>query len=103
MAAIAVPKNVTAITSVASRMYVANLLVYAYKAPTATEGTSINTSAHTGTCRFSETSATFSGSTRSNAAAKITRVDERNSVPAQPRNQAPNASTITAVISELWK
>ena len=77
--------------------------MYAYNAPTAIEGTSISTNAHTGTCRFSETSATFSGSTRSNAAAKITRVDDRNSVPAHPRNHAPNASTMSAEISELWK
>ena len=52
IAAIAVPKNVTAITSVASRMYVENLAVYAYNAPTAIDGTSISTNAHTGTCRF---------------------------------------------------
>ena len=48
--------------------------------------------AQTGTCRFSDTSATFSGRMRSKAAAKITLVEDRNSVPAHPRNQAPNST-----------
>ena len=47
-----------------------------------------------GTARRSETCAARSGRTRSNAAAKIIRVDDRNSVPDQPRNQAPNSTTI---------
>src|SRR6266508_863067 len=102
-AAIAVPRNVTAMTRVASRMYVAKLLVYAYRAPTPIEGTSISTRAHTGTCRRSDTSATRSGRIRSNAAAKITRVDDRKSVPAHPRNQAPNISTMIACTIVLWK
>src|SRR2546425_12985086 len=42
--------------------------------------------------------AAHSGSTRSKAAAKMTRVDERNRVPAQPKNQRP----MTA-ISSAWK
>jgi len=36
--------------------------------------------------RFSETSAARSGSTRSKAAAKMTRVEDRKSVPTQPKN-----------------
>ena len=67
------------------------------------DGTSIRTSAMTGTCRFSETSATLSGRILSNAAAKITRVEERNSVPAHPRNHAPNRSTMIAETSEFLK
>ena len=39
-----------------------------------------------GTRRFSETCAAASGSTRSKAAAKMTRVEDRNSVPTQPKN-----------------
>src|SRR2546425_12503602 len=42
--------------------------------------------------------AAHSGSTRSKAAAKMTRVDERKRVPAQPKNQRP----MTA-ISSAWK
>ncbi len=38
------------------------------------------------------TSAIFSGSSRSNAAAKITRVDERKTVAAQPKNHMLIAS-----------
>ena len=68
-----------------------------------TAGISISIRAHTGTCRRSVTSATRSGRIRSNAAAKITRVDDRNSVPAQPRNQAPKASTISADMIELCR
>ena len=62
----------------------------------------MRTSAHTGTCRFSDTSATFSGRIRSNAAAKITRVDDRNSVPAHPRNHAAKATTMRAWMMVLW-
>src|SRR5215467_11382090 len=51
-----------------------------------TAGSSISTSEYNGTFRFSETSAARSGSTRSNAAAKMTRVEDRNRVPTQPKN-----------------
>ena len=51
-----------------------------------------------GTARRSETRAAASGRTRSNAAAKIIRVDDRNSVPDQPRNHAPKTTTIA-----IWK
>src|ERR687891_2252374 len=101
IAAIDVPKNVTAMTSVASRMNVAKSDVYTYSQLTTIDGTSINSSAQYGTCRRSDTSATFSGRMRSNAAAKITRVDDRNSVPAQPRNQAPKTSTMIAWMASL--
>ena len=62
------------------------------------DGTMMNRRAMIGTARRSETRAALSGRTRSNAAAKIIRVDDRNSVPDQPRNHAPN-STIIAI----WK
>src|SRR5919109_2107403 len=92
IAATRVPKNVTAMTSVASRMNVLNSAVYAYRALTTSDGTSIRISPQTGTWRFSLTCEARSGRIRSKAAAKITRVDDMNSVPAQPTNQAPKAS-----------
>src|SRR5580692_2771566 len=49
------------------------------------------TSEATGTRRFSETCAAASGSTRSKAAAKMTRVEDRNSVPTQPKNHRLNS------------
>ena len=55
----------------------------------------------TGTARRSDTWAAWSGRTRSKAAAKIIRVDDRNSVPDQPRNQTPNRTTIPIWKSEL--
>ena len=42
--------------------------------------------------------AAHEGSTRSKAAAKMTRVDDRNSVPAQPKNHKPMTRIRTA-----WK
>ena len=54
-----------------------------------------------GTARRSDTWAAWSGRTRSNAAAKIIRVDDRKSVPDQPRNQTPNSTTIPIWKSEL--
>src|SRR5690349_22606531 len=39
------------------------------------------------------TLATPSGSTRSNAAAKITRVEDRNTVPTQPKNHRESTAT----------
>src|SRR5712691_9764964 len=102
IAAIAVPRNVTAITSVASRIQVFTADVYAKKKLTTVAGTSISTRLHAGTCRLSVTSATFSGRIRSNAAAKITRVDDRKSVPDQPRYQAPNTTIRRPARNELW-
>ena len=46
----------------------------------------MSTSDQTGTRRFSDTWAAPSGRIRSKAAAKITRVDDRNSVPTQAKN-----------------
>src|SRR5215216_2932171 len=40
-----------------------------------------------------ETLATFSGSTRSNAAAKMTRVEDRKTVPTQPKNHSDSTPT----------
>ena len=62
------------------------MLLNAYSAPRPTAGSSISTSEATGTRRFSDTCAAASGSTRSKAAAKMTRVEDRNSVPTQPKN-----------------
>ena len=58
-----------------------------------TPGTMISRSAIHGTPR-SETRAAASGRTRSNAAAKIIRVDDSQRVPAQPMNHAPNRTTM---------
>src|SRR5919197_192330 len=99
----ALPKYVTAITSVASSVYVTKLPQYAYSAETTIDGNSISARAPNGTCRRSDTFAAHSGRIRSNPAAKTTRVEERNSVPAHPRNQAPKASTMIADIAELWR
>src|SRR5579862_3912860 len=84
--AIALNRYVTAMTSVASSVYDANVPLNAYSAPNPTAGSSISTSEATGTRRFSDTCAAASGSTRSKAAAKMTRVEDRNSVPTQPKN-----------------
>src|SRR5580700_10305248 len=89
--AIALNRYVTAMTSVASSVYDANVELYEYSAPNPTAGSSISTSEATGTRRFSETCAAASGSTRSNAAAKMTRVEDRNSVPTQPKNHRLNS------------
>src|ERR1700682_65798 len=99
VAAITVPRNVTAMTRAASRMKVWKLKTFhAYRALTTIDGTTIRTSAPYGTRRPAEMFAAQDGSTRSNAAAKMTRVDDRNRVPAQPKNQAPITSSSTT-----WK
>src|SRR4029078_1627872 len=56
------------------------------------DGTSISSSAMYGTPELL-TLATDSGSTRSNAAAKITRVEDRNTVPTQPKNHSESTAT----------
>jgi hypothetical protein len=56
----------------------------------------ISTRAAQGTPRPSETRPAHSGRTRSKAAAKIIRVDDRNSVPVQPSHHAPKANTMIA-------
>src|SRR5271165_4492371 len=84
--AMALNRYVTAITSVASSVYVWNVELYEYSAASPIAGSSISTSDHTGTRRFSDTCAAPSGRIRSKAAAKITRVEDRNNVPTQPKN-----------------
>src|SRR5690349_14656644 len=81
-------------TSVASSVYVANFVLYAYSAARPIDGTSISASATIGT-PLRLTLATDSGSTRSNAAAKITRVEDRNTVPTQPKNHSDSTATST--------
>src|SRR5207247_10019379 len=84
--AMALNRYVTAVTSTPSSVYCANVVLYAYSAPRPTAGSSMSTSEANGTRRFSETCVAASGSTRSKAAAKMTRVEDRNSVPTQPKN-----------------
>src|SRR5919106_5423626 len=86
VAAIDVPRNVTAMTSVASRVRVRKFELYAYTALTMIDGISIRAMAPYGTWRFSDTFPAHSGRTRSNAAAKITLVEDRNRVPDHPMN-----------------
>src|SRR5512139_2725415 len=57
------------------------------------DGTTISSKAMIGVRVRGSTSATFSGSNRSKAAAKMTRVELRNTVPAHPNHQALMAST----------
>ena len=59
----------------------------------------ISSNAYHGTPR-SETRPAHSGRTRSNAAAKIIRVDDSQRVPAQPRNHTPKM--ITMIIWMMW-
>src|SRR6202140_5962434 len=61
------------------------------------DGTIIRISAPYGTRRLAEMLAAHDGSTRSKAAAKMTRVEERNTVPAQPKNHRP-----MTMISRAW-
>ena len=60
-------------------------------------------SAATGTCVRSSTLAAHSGRIRSNAAAKITRVELRNTLPAQPKNHSERSRSSTTCRSPLWK
>src|SRR5205823_571551 len=88
-AAIDVPRNVIAITPVAHRKMPCKLVPpYAHSALMTSDGTIIRISDPQGTRRLAEMLAADSGSTRSKAAAKITRVDERNRVPAEPKNHS---------------
>src|SRR5579859_1372363 len=65
---------------------------------TTIDGTIIKASEPYGTRRLAEMFAAHEGSTRSNAAAKMTRVEDRNRGPAQPRNQTP-----ITMMSRAWK
>src|SRR5947209_4468500 len=86
-AAIVVPRNVIAITSVASSVQLWNVELYAYSALMGIDGISIRASAAQGTPPL-DTLAAHSGRTRSNAVANTTRVEERNTDPTQPRNHS---------------
>src|SRR5215469_11356388 len=96
-AATQVAAKVSASTAVASRKTLVKLGLYAYRALTTIEGTIISTSEPYGTRRLAEMLAAHEGSTRSKAAAKMTRVEERNRVPAQPKNHKP-----MTMISAAW-
>ncbi len=76
--------------------------LYAYSAASPTAGSSISTSEATGTRRFSETCAAASGRTRSKAAAKMTLVEDRNSVPTQPKNHRLISSSKMTWTALLW-
>src|SRR5262245_35992646 len=97
MAATVVARNVRASTAVASRNTAWKSGLYAQTALTTNEGTIIRTRAPYGTRRPDEMLAAHDGRTRSNAAAKMTRVEDRKSVPAQPKNHSP-----MTMISRAW-
>src|SRR5207237_4738663 len=86
-AAIEVPRNVIAITPVAQRNQVWMLGAKDQARLIRIAGTIMKTSAPYGTRRFEEMFAANSGSTRSKAAAKMTRVDGRKRVPANPTHR----------------
>ena len=72
------------------------------KPTTSTLGANINTTAQMGVRVRSSTEATTSGSRRSKAAAKITRVDDKNIVPAQPKNHMLIATMISSCTTDCW-
>jgi hypothetical protein len=87
VAAMVVPKNVTAITKVASRVRVRKLRILKAKSmDTIIDGMTINMSALIGVRVRGSTAETHSGSMRSKAAAKITRVELKKTVPDQPNH-----------------
>src|SRR6266849_1671102 len=99
IAATRVPRKVIAITAVASRYAAAKPNTFhANNALTMIDGITMSRRDPYGTRRLAEMLAAHDGSTRSNAAAKMTRVDERNRVPAQPKNHRPRT-----MISRAWK
>src|SRR5947207_1965664 len=101
IAATSVARNVIAMTAVASRYAAWNPKTFhAKKALTTSDGTTIRRSAPYGTRRPDEMLAAHEGSTRSKAAAKMTRVDERKRVPAQPKNQRP--MTRMRIAWKMW-
>src|SRR6266568_9071026 len=62
------------------------------------DGRIIRINAPYGTRRLAEMLAAHEGRTRSKAAAKMTRVEDRNRVPAHPKNQSP-----ITMMSRAWK
>src|SRR5690242_6032239 len=96
IAAIVEPRKVTAITSVEASVRLAKLKIFqTYRIETISPGTTMSASAQIGVRVRGSIWAAASGSRRSNAAAKITRVEERNTVPAQPKNHMLIASNTT--------
>src|SRR5690242_5280535 len=96
IAAIVEPRKVTAITSVEASVRLAKLKIFqTYSAETISPGTTISASAQIGVRVRGSMLAIRSGSSRSKAAAKITRVEDRNTVPAQPKNHMLIASRTT--------
>src|SRR3972149_11151988 len=94
MPATAVPKKVMAMTSVASSTMVCMLtMLNAYMIEMITEGMAISSKALTGVLVRVSIFDTHSGNIRSRAAAKITRVEDRNTVPDQPNHQKLTRST----------
>src|SRR3990170_2906234 len=102
MAEMVVPRNVTAMTNVEQSVRVWKLaMLNANRYATKTDGMIINKSALTGVPVRSSNFATDSGSRRSNAAAKMTRVEERKTVAHQP-NHHKLISAITRNCTNLF-
>src|SRR5437763_4926800 len=98
IAATSVARNVIAITAVASRYAAWNPNTFqANSALMRMDGTTISSRAPYGTRLPEEMLAAQAGRTRSNAAAKMTRVEDRNRVPAQPKNHRP-----MTMMSRAW-
>ena len=96
-AATTVAKKVSASTAVASRNTLWKSGLYAHMALTTIDGAIMSASEPYGTRRLEEMFAAHEGSTRSKAAAKITRVEDRNRVPAHPKNHRP-----MTMMSRAW-
>src|SRR3972149_4963543 len=102
MPATAVPKKVVAMTSGASSTMVCMLtMLNAYMTEMITEGMTISSKALTGVLVRVSIFDTHSGSIRSRAAAKITRVEDRKTVPDQPKHQKLTAATTRNCSSRL--
>ena len=96
IAEIVVPRNVTAITRVDARVMLEKPpMSQIYSADIMRPGMTMRSIALKGALVLGSTSATASGSILSKAAEKITLVDDRKIVPAQPKNQRLIATRIT--------
>src|SRR5205823_13477213 len=97
IAATSVARNVIAITAVASRYAAWDPNTFqANSALMRMDGTTLSSRAPYGTRLPEEMLAAQAGGTRSNAAAKMTSVEDRNRVPAQPKNNSPMAAISSA-------
>ena len=97
-----VPRKVTAITRVASRTMVWKLtMLKAYRIEMITEGITISSNALIGVRVFGSILETHSGSMRSSAAAKITRVEDRKTVPDQPNHHIPTRKIMISCRARL--